>query len=163
MDEERQIPRLRSLRDSETGLQTFETRLEQRRQNFPYRSSPEKVHAPVGNGAAAVGRHFKRAAVAGSRNSCDQLVTIEPVRVVNRLEAFDDLFAVKRFNLAELTYACAGHAHSHDKWMPVATKLSDQGPHRVGRSCKLHGFAEGCSSVFGVAKSGTPFMTSYRA
>src|SRR6516162_1741381 len=143
MDEEGQVPRIGSLRDSEAGLQTFETRLEQRRQHSPYRSGSQKLHAPVGDRAAALGRHFKRAGVAGSRNPGDQLVAIEPLRIVDRVEAFDDLLAVKRFNLAELTYSCAGQAHSRDQWMPVATKLSNQRPHRVGRSRKLDGFANG--------------------
>src|SRR6516225_6178089 len=143
MDEEGQVPRLRSLRASEAGLQTFETRLEQRRQHSPHRIRSQKLHAPVGDRAAALGRHFKRAGVAGSRNPGDQLVAIEPLRIVDRVEAFDDLLAVKRFNLAELTYSCAGQAHSRDLWMPVATKLSDQRPHRVGRSRKLDGFADG--------------------
>src|SRR5262249_62036771 len=98
------VPDLSSLCDSEAGFQTFKTRLEQRRQHFFHRSGSQKLHAPIGDGAAALGRHFERAGVTGSRNPGDQFVAIEPLRVVNRLEALDDLFAVKRFNLAELTY-----------------------------------------------------------
>src|SRR5262245_45870132 len=133
----------RSLCDSETGFETFETFLEQRRQHSPHTGSSQKLHAPVSDGAAALGRHFERAGVAGSRNPGDQLVAIEPLRVVDRVEAFDDLPAVKHFNLAELTYSCADQAHSRDQWMPVAAELSDQRPHRVGRSRKLDGFADG--------------------
>src|SRR6516165_10718448 len=143
MDEEGQVPRIGSLRDSEAGLQTFETRLEQRRQHSPHRGSSQKLHSPVGDGPATLGCHFERAGVTRSRNPGDQLVPIEPLRIVDRVEALDDLLAVKRFNLAELTYSRAGQAHSRDQWMPVATELSDQRPNCVGRSRKLDGFGNG--------------------
>src|SRR5580704_10331582 len=128
MDRLRQL--LRSLRDSKAGLQTSEARLDQRRHHGPHDDVGlivgQKIHAPTGDTAAALWLHVERSDVMGGGNSGDQRIAIEPLRIVDRVESFDDLPTVDRFKRAELTYSCAGQAHSRDRGMPVEREWSDQ-------------------------------------
>ena len=78
----------------------------------------------------------------GGGNSGDERIAIEPLRIVDRVEAFDDFPAVDRFKPAELTYSCAGQAHSRDRGMPEEIELSHHRPYLVGRCRKLDGIGD---------------------
>src|SRR5215470_909260 len=127
MDTEGLVPRSRSLRASEAGLQTSETRLFQRRHHASDDDVGlivgQKFHAPTSDAAAALRLDFDRTLVAGSGNPGDQCVAIDPLRVVDCLEPLDDFPAVARFEPAELTHTFADQTDSRHRRMPVETEL----------------------------------------
>src|SRR5262252_3578915 len=147
MDRDGHVPRMQSFRDSETRLQTFEAGLEQRR-HYDFHGPVgligcQELRAPIDDAAAAFRLYLECAGVLGNGYPGDVRVAEEPLRVVDRLEPFDNFLAVERMDSAELTDACAGQVDPRGQGMPGAAELSDQRPHVVGRRRELNGFGNG--------------------
>src|SRR4029450_6781917 len=103
----------------------------------------KELRAPIDHAAAAVWRHFDRAAVLGHGHPGDVGVAKAPPHVVDRLESFDYFSAIERFDGAELPDSCTRHADSRIQGMPGAAEVSDHRPYLVGRCRDFDGLGDG--------------------
>src|SRR5262245_50358398 len=90
----------RSCRDREARLQTCETGVDQRRYPGPHDNVGLAVshvlNSPLDDATAALRLDFEQARVMGHRKSGDPAVPIQPLRIVDCFETFDDFATVAR-------------------------------------------------------------------